>query len=81
MTIKLKRQPYGWSYHGFTIIRREWIMPFVGYSYDIMRNDKMIDRCDSLREVRQVLELENDNEFAGEKLIGSKQYEPNIEED
>lgn len=83
MTIKLKRQPDGWSYHGFTIVRREWIMPFVGYSYDIMRNGKMIDRCDTLKEVRQVLvELEyDDDQYKAERLVGHTQYEPNVEED
>lgn len=80
MTIKLKRQPNGWSYYGFTIVRREWIMPFACTSYDIMRNGKKIDSCDTLKEVRQVLEQYGDDEYKGEKLIGHTQYEPNVED-
>lgn len=61
--IRLKRlgeTPYGdmqWSHAEFVITRRQWCLPITSTTYDLTKDGKLIDRCDTLRDVRDCIAM------------------------
>jgi hypothetical protein len=61
MAIRLtKTSPTTWAHGDFTIERREYVLPHAHHVYRVMRHGKTLDDCDTLREVRDVIEMETE---------------------
>ena len=53
-----------WRHGDFTIERREYVLPSVHHVYRVTRHGKTLDDCETLREVREVITMTQDDERA-----------------